>query len=244
MIKPIAAAILASLAVLAWRPPVALVDHALARASEGRLRLADAQGSLWRGSGTLALSEDRFTVRPLRQVEWGVGFTTHAVTVVLSEHGREQVALSMSPRGVSFQIDQLDIPLRLIRGASNHPAARLGWGGGLNLTSSGMSCDWSRHCNGQLDILWHDVTLAIVPDRALGDHLISLSAAGDRIAVQAHTLRGDLRIDGQGDIDADGRGNFRGYIQGDPDIVDRLPNIMDRNTRPTGVAGRVEIAFP
>ncbi len=243
--RVVLAIVLVCLVALVWRPPVALLDHAISHASDGRVRLALAQGSLWRGSGTLAISDGE-GVRPLRHIAWHLrsDLLGAALHLALSEHGHQQARISLTPTGVEFEIARLELPVRLLASASSHPVARAGWSGKLITSSPGMSCDWAAHCSGRIDLLWEDVRLAIVPDRHLGDHAIALTAEGERIAAQVSTLRGDLRIEGTGVLGKAQQPSFRARIEGDPEIVDRLPNVMGRNARLTGTPGQADIVLP
>ena len=245
MLRLLAVAVPACLLALAWRPPAALVDRAIDRATDGRLRVTDLTGTVWEGHGVLAIADGRGSVRPVRQLEWRVApqLAQAAMVITLWEHGLPQAHATVTAHGVELTISALDVPLRLITGASAHPVARAGWGGSLTLSSPGLRCDWSGSCFGRAELLWQDVTLAIVPDRPLGDHRITLDATGDTVTLQVATLRGEFRIDGQGALHTNGQGHFRAHLEGDPEIVDRLPNIMDHNARSTGTSGRVEFTL-
>lgn len=114
----------------------------------------------------------------------------------------------------------------------------------MSLSSPGLICNWAGFCEGTLLAEWRDVILDILPDRHLGDHAIEVFARGNAFDIVVNTLQGDIRIDGQGRLGPHVAASFRGSIKGDPEIVDRIPNIMDRNARPSGQSGRVLIVLP
>jgi len=237
-----------SLALLLFvlRPSATLMDRIVASATDNRLRIAETQGHLWRGSGMLAISGDRNALTPMRQVEWDISadWRRLRVRVALAEHGRHQASIAIGSSDVSLDIDALEVPVRLIARAIAHPAARIGWGGSLALTSPGLICNRAGVCEGTLLAQWRDVTLDILPDRHLGDHAIEVFARGNAFDIVVATLQGDIRIDGEGRLGSHEAAFFRGSVEGDAEIVDRIPNIMDRNARPTGQPGRVLISFP
>ncbi|MFN3985105.1 MAG: type II secretion system protein N [Rhodocyclaceae bacterium] len=234
-------------AVLALaRLPATLMDSALAAGSGGKLRLAAAEGSFWRGSGVLAVSDGQRTLRASRAVTWSFGLSAAPLGAVLhiSEHRHPQARLRLTPGGVAIEQLGFDLPLDLVAASVPHPAARAGWRGRLLLSSAGFGCDWRGQCEGGLIVHWRDAGLDIVPDRELGSHEIRLQALGKAFDVQVSSLEGDIRIAGNGRLEPDGRFGFEGVVEGDPDVVDRIPNVMDRNARLTDTAGRVLISLP
>ncbi len=232
--------------LFALRPSPALMDRVVAAATDKRLRIADTSGHFWQGKGMLSITSERHTLIPMRQVEWRIGadWKRFRLAVDLAEHSRRQARIFAGVPGITVEIDDLELPVGLIARSFAHPAARVGWGGSLSLASPGMSCDWRGACEGKLFAQWRDVTLDIVPDRHLGDHGVELTARGDTFDIAVGTLHGDIRIEGQGRFGRNQAPFFAGIVEGDPEIVDRIPNIMDRNARTSGQSGRVHIALP
>ena len=64
-----AAALIATLIVLA---PATLIDARLERASDGRLRLAEAQGSLWSGAGWIEIRDADGRAGVAKRLAWRV----------------------------------------------------------------------------------------------------------------------------------------------------------------------------
>ncbi|HRQ55802.1 MAG TPA: hypothetical protein PLN31_00150 [Azoarcus taiwanensis] len=246
MLRPTLVFIVLSLALFALRPSAALMDRIVAAVTDNRLRVANTTGHLWRGTGLLAITSDRRALTPMRQLEWAItpDWKRFGLIMELSEHGRHQASITARASGVGIELNNLEVPVELIARSLAHPAARVGWGGSLSLDSPGMNCDWWGNCNGLLSAQWRDVSLEIVPDRHLGDHGIELTARGDAFDIAVGTLHGDIRIEGQGRFGQREAPFFRGTVEGDPEIVDRIPNIMDRNARPSGQSGRVHISLP
>ena len=246
MLRPTLLFIILSLALFALRPPAALMDHIVAAATDKRLRVADTRGHLWRGTGLLAIRTDRPVLTPMRQIEWSIfpDWKRLRLLIELSEHGRNQASIMVRSAGISVELHNLELPVRLIAQSLTHPATRMGWGGSLSLNSQGLDCSWQGACNGLLSAQWRDVSLEILPDRHLGDHRIELTARDKAFDIEVGTLHGDIRIEGQGRFGHHQASFFRGTVEGDPEIVDRIPNIMDRNARPAGQSGRVHITLP
>ncbi len=238
--------LLLTLALVVVRLPASLMDTLLARASGGTLRLVEAHGSVWQGRGVLAISAGQRTLQAVRAVEWSLDGQGSPLGLGLriSEHGHPQGRVWITPDGVDLAHLEVDLPLPLIAAAIPHPAARAGWRGRLLLGSSGFGCDWRTSCEGALTVQWRDAGLDILPERELGAHEIRFQSVGRAFDITVHTLEGDLRVNGGGRLEADGRFNFQATVEGDPEVVDRMPNVMGRNARLTGTPGRVVVSLP
>lgn len=226
--------------------PAALMDEVLSQLSDGKLRIAATRGSLWQGSGLLAISDGQRQLRAMRTLDWRFGFARRALglTLVLQEHQRPQAALHVGIGGIAIEQLALDVPLDLVAASIAHPAARAGWRGRLVLASDGLSCDWRQTCEGMLRVRWHDASLDIVPERKLGTHELRFTALGRAFDIAVTTIEGDIRVDGQGRLEPGQAFSFTGSVEGDPELVDRMPSIMDQNARLSGTPGRVLVTLP
>lgn len=226
--------------------PATLMDSAIARATDGRLRLASAHGTFWRGRGMLAITDGQRRLIAARPLEWhiGVDWARIGVTLQLGEAGREQARLTVGASAAQAEQLQLELPAAIVAAAVPHPAARAGWHGTLVLDATAFACGWRDGCDGTLRVRWHDAALDIVPERHLGDHEVVLHGRGDVLDVDLRTLAGTLAIDGHGEIGLDGSAALQATISGDPELVDRMPNIMDGKVRPTGTPGRAVLSLP
>lgn len=238
--------LLLTLAILLLRLPAGLMDSVADRLSAGKLRLTSTEGTFWAGRAMLATSDGQRGLKASRAIEWR--FTLEpargGLNLTLSEHGRTQARLSLRPDGA--RLDQLDIelPLELVTAAIAHPAAKAGWRGRLALHSNELFCSWRGACDGRARVQWRNAGLGIVPGRHLGDHEILLHAVGSVVAVKVRSVDAAIRITADGTLERNGHFSMTGAVEGDPDLVDRLPNIMDRNARLSGTRGRTLISFP
>lgn len=228
------------------RPPAGLMDALIDRASGGRMRLALPEGSFWHGRGLLASSDGQRTLRAWRPVEWRVrpSLATASLRLEFGEHGHTQLAVTLAATGMRLDTLALDLPIGAITAGMAHTVAKAGWRGSLDLGSPGLVCGWDGVCEGSLRARWLSAGLDIIPERPLGDHEITLRAYGQTFEVGVATLAGELRIDGSGRIDAQRRFNFTGFVEGPPELVDRMPNVMERNATLTDQPGRVRISLP
>lgn len=233
-------------ALFVARLPASWMDHVVSELTEGRVRLASSEGSLWQGRAMLAAADPQRHLIAVRPLKWRFGIQAAPLAVSFELHGSERLlaSLLLRPAGVQVRSLEIDLPLASLTQAVSHPVARAGWLGRLDIRSAGLFCNWRGHCDGRLIADWLDAALDIVPGRRFGDHRLNIAASGEALQLHLHSLDSEFRIEARGAIDSGGRFALQGTIEGDPEIVDRLPNIMDRNARPSGQPGRTRIQFP
>lgn len=236
---------MALLALIAAWAPATLLDAALARASDGRLRILEAEGTLWSGHGTFAsLSPDGRAAQPWLVGHWRAEFAQLAGGRLgwhLEQRGSTVLQLALSSGGVDILQADFDAPLKPLLDSIPHPLARAGWRGAAHLETPGWRCDWQGACEGSLRLTWLDAGVELVPGRRFGDYELSATARGHEGTLQLRTLSGELRIDGSGGWNAQGRPRFDGRVEGPVEIVSRLPNVMDGVAFPTDRPGVAEI---
>lgn len=242
--KKLALFLLLGLALVLLRLPASLMDAVVASASDGRLRIANAEGSFWRGSGTLATADGQRRLRAIRPLTWRFGASVRALTLQLAEQDRPSGQLLFSVRGADLSGLDLDLPTALVAGAIPHPAARIGWRGNAQFSAPAIACDWQGLCNGELRITWRDAGVDILPEQRFGDYRLTLELSGKHAALELDTVAGSIRVAGRGELNRNGTGSFAGTVEGNPEIVDRIPNIMDRNAVAGGKPGMIRITFP
>lgn len=228
------------------RLPASWVDVALNHVSEGRLRLAQPSGSVWTGQGHLAVTRDHGGLQALQAIAWRIQLQPWPLRLQLALMQDAQPVGVFSLGASGFEVNQLayELPLPLISAAVPHPAARVGWRGSLALQSTGLSCNWQGQCEGVAQATWHDAGLDIVPEQSFGSHRGEIRAVGEQFALTLATQEGAFKVQGQGQVDIRGMGYFKGEIRGEPDLVDRIPNVMSRNAQRTATPGHVRFEFP
>src|SRR5690606_16531458 len=105
-----ALALLGLMALVIVRLPAGLVDYGVRHLTDGQLRVVQTQGSVWRGQGVLASSEASPRLTAARLVAWRTELELYrlAVRLRLSEHGREQLVLTVAPTGLAIEKLGLD----------------------------------------------------------------------------------------------------------------------------------------
>lgn len=230
------AGLVAMLVVLLARAPASFADAALARATEGRVRLADASGTLWRGRGRLLLAD----VAPPSIAERPAGVPRVAAGVVIP--GAFNWRVSFWPLLVGV------LDARIEHDSMRQPVLLTGRPGELRATPGSITLPpvaldrlgspWNTiRPTGALAVTWDNVTVragrfdgrgtielsqvasALTPVRPLGAYRIEVVGAGANAQVRMNTLAGPLRLEGSGTWNA--RSGLRFAAEATVDEVER-----------------------
>ncbi len=235
---------LIGVSVLATLPATTL-DGALAAASDGRLRLLAAQGSLWRGQGLLAgVAHGSHVSRPWLAATWEVDFGELArggIAWRVSTGKGQVLRLRLSPAGVEISGVSIDAPLDALLVPLSHGLARAGWRGWLQVTSPAWGCDWQGQCRGEARIRWSGATVDLLPGQRFGDYEAIIKGVDGGGEFGVRTLAGQLAISARGGWQNGGRPHFRGEIHGQPIVIGSLPSIMNGIASPTANPSRARI---
>jgi len=187
----------AALLVLA---PATLIDAGLERASGGRLRLAEARGSLWSGAGWIEIRDADGRAGVAKRLSWRVLPGALMRGRLVAEIEFDQGA---KPFPVTLSLSRLEID-----GAGfNLPAAALGLGmpalapfrltGDVLLNISHLSFEHGR-MDGDAILIWRRAGSALTPISPLGEYEVKFKADGPALHAALRTLEGPLQLDGKG----------------------------------------------
>ncbi|TRZ97491.1 MAG: hypothetical protein D4R84_05175 [Rhodocyclaceae bacterium] len=191
-------------AAILW--PAASLAPWIESVSQGKLRLASAEGRLWNGNGVLlARTGDSASWRNAQNIRWQVRWSELWRGRVGVEAGFEKgdALVMLGPTGLS--IEELDATLSASLIGAMLPGAlgRFGWAGSLNARGKNFSCAWqSQNCQGEIEVLWKDAAVAEIPGGDLGDYRIRLVGEGQTLRFDLATLGGRLQITGSGEVSA------------------------------------------
>lgn len=203
--------------VLLVAAPASLADVALDRLTQGRVRLADASGTIWAGRGRLLLAD----IADAR-ADRGTGLRTATGVVVPG-------AFSWRLAAWPLLVGVLDA--RVEHDSMRQPVLLTGRPGELRATAGSLSLPpvaldrlgspWNTiRPTGALAVSWDNVTVragrfdgrasvelsqmasALTPVRPLGAYRIDVVGSGAQAQVTMTTLSGPLRLGGSGSWDA------------------------------------------
>jgi general secretion pathway protein N len=249
-----AAGALAALAVFA---PAAWLARAVDGATQGRVQLADARGTVWRGSAVLLLAGgagSRDAASLPGRLAWALHWRGRTVDLSLDHTCclPDGVTLRWHPGVARQTIEMLPTPSGTI---GQWPAAWLAglgtpWntlqlGGALRLSSPGWRIEHeagrTRFAGRlQLDLVGASSRLATIDP--LGSYSVSLQggAGDDGPSLVLTTLDGALRLSGSGQW-RDGRLRFDGQAEAAPGSEAALNNLLNIIGRRQGAASLIRI---
>lgn len=225
----------ALLALLAFAPAHWLAS-ALAGATQGRLNLLDARGTVWDGSAQLVLSggadSTDATALPSR-VTWRLrprwpGAALQVQTACCMAQPT-QVALLARWGGMSLRVDdsRSQWPADLLKGLGT-PWNTLQPQGQLAVGTQGLSVEWDAGRvavvgRAQVDALQMSSRLSTL--KPMGSYRFVLSG-GDVARVHLETLEGSLLLSGEGQW-VGARLHFEGEASAAPQRLDALSNLLN-----------------
>lgn len=217
--------------------PAAWVSRMVADRSEGRVLLADADGTLWHGSATLALSagagSHTATVLPGR-LQWTIGFWplfTGALraTVSHTEAMPAPVAIRVTPAGWQAQTGTLRLPAALLEGVGA-PFNTLRPDGAMRLDWSALEgrfrADGGRPAGvyGKLTVRIDQVSSAVSRLRPLGSYRADIDLTGAGGMLRLSTINGPLLLEGSGPLGKQAR--FEGTARAEPEAANQLAALL------------------
>ena len=215
------------LALLATAPAT-LIDARLEQASAGGLRLAQARGSLWSGTGQIEIRDANRRSAIAKHIAWQV-----RPAYLLRGELRYEVALDNAikrfPVAISptrIEIEDADI---------NLPAAALGLGI-PKLAALGLTGDMLLHIprlafargavRGNATLQWHGAGSAFTRVSPLGDYELRLEGDGNTVQASLRTLQGPLQLDGHGTWSAGRNPEFQGNARVPPQQMQQLAPLL------------------
>lgn len=184
--------------------PASLLDAALKQASDGRLRLSEAQGSLWSGSGQIEVrnagggSVEKTGIA--KSVSWRLLPSSWLGGSVNCEIRLDQLDKPIVVAKFWSRLEVSDADLSLpatALGLALPKLAPLGLGGEVAVHVAHLSVGNSG-IKGNATLLWRGASSALSSVTPLGDYELNLDGNGAALHATLRTLKGPLQLDGQG----------------------------------------------
>ncbi|MEY4560959.1 MAG: hypothetical protein RLZZ618_236 [Pseudomonadota bacterium] len=244
----IAGAIFGLLISIVLFAPAQWLASAVASATNQRVLLSDARGTVWSGSATVVLTggaESRDASALPGRLEWSFGVQAGKLAVRARQACclNSTVTLLVSPGIGRFSVTLLpqpgwtgQWPSALLQGLGT-PWNTLKLGGTLRLSSSGMTMQWVQGrwlLDGRAEIELTDASSRLSTLDTLGSYRVTLSGdasrPGEPSQLSLVTLSGALQLNGAGTITPTGV-RFRGEAtasEADAPALTNLLNIIGR----------------
>jgi general secretion pathway protein N len=219
--------------------PAAWLGYALERSSGGALALGDARGTVWKGRGALAVRSGG-GFRGIADVEW----RCNPLSVFA---GRLSVAFSGSAPGANLRANvslgfgsvRLQNVEASVQAASLEQAVPILalWKPRGNVRVSAESFEMgTANVRGAATADWSEAGLMDVA--RVGDYRLQITGSGDRATIKLSTLRGELRVSGDGEWRASQPRvvQMRGMVDASParkDLEPLLPLLAAEGSGPS-----------
>jgi len=214
--------------VLIAAAPATLIDARLEQASAGRLRLAEASGTLWSGTGQIEIRDANRHSGIAKSIAWRV-----RPAYLLLGKLRYEVALDHATQHfpVTISLSRIEVADADI----NLPAEALGLGV-AKLAPLGLSGDMLLHVarlafrrgsvQGNATLQWRGAGSAYTRVSPLGDYELRLEGSGTAVQASLRTLQGPLQLDGQGSWASGRNPVFQGNARVPPQQLQQLAPLL------------------
>lgn len=208
--------------------PATLLDAPLQQASGGRLRLAEARGTLWSGTGQIQLRDKRGRSGVAKNISWHFrpGY-------LLQGQLRYELGIDQDARHFDVELSPSRIEIRNVDVAL--PAAALGVGV-ANLAPLGLTGEVLLHAErlafvagtiqGNATLHWRGAGSAFTRVSPLGDYELRLAGEGSAARLTLRTLQGPLQLEGKGTWTRGGGSAFGGSARIAPPHVQQLAPLL------------------
>jgi general secretion pathway protein N len=217
----IAAAVLLLAAAVAVEAPAALVDRQLDALTDGRLRVADAAGTIWNGSGTLVLLPYAARIRVLWHLD-ALPLLRSRVSGTLGRDSTPSQEATFDLGSDDFTVRglALALPAEALLRASDAPAAVSGAGGIVDVRADAFSM---RHgvFDGGFVARWQGASLPGPRPEvrvALGDVRLDATGSGGAIRGVLSNEGGDIEINGTLTLAAAGAARVEARLKPRPGV--------------------------
>jgi len=208
--------------------PASLLDAGLQQATEGRLRLAEARGTLWSGAGQIELLDRMQRGGVAKNVTWRVlpayllrGQLRCEVGLDLAD---KKFPVTVSPAEIEVADADINLPAAAL-GLAIPKLAPLGLSGDLLLHVARVSFARST-VQGSATLQWRGAGSAYTRVAPLGDYELRLEGQGTAARASLRTLQGPLQLDGQGSWASGGNPAFQGTARVPPEHLQQLAPLL------------------
>ncbi len=180
--------------------PATFFDAGMRRASDGRVRLAEAQGTVWSGAGQLEILDRGGQTGVAKRIAWrllpGSLLRGHAMYEVNLDQSAKHFPAAISVSQVELSDAEVTLPASIL-GLAVPRLAPLGLAGDLLLHVRQLSAGRSG-MRANATVQWRNASSALTRVSPLGDYELRIEDLGSALQGSLRTLKGPLQLDGQG----------------------------------------------
>lgn len=194
--------VIAYLVTLVINAPASLLDQSLQYATQGRLALANASGTIWDGAASPALRQQTGRYIALQPLHWNI-----SALALFSGEIRGKLRWDEMPQATAMdavishgeiELQHALIPLPASTlGEASPILAPAGITGQLQMRSERLVLS-NRGMEGVAIVDWQQAGSALSNITPLGDYRLTLNGNGENIGIALATISGVLQLQGEG----------------------------------------------
>jgi general secretion pathway protein N len=208
--------------------PASLLDSRLAQESHGRVRLAEARGTLWGGSGRLEVqnSDGRSAYSSALTWRFSLASFLRARLVYDVALGRPAVRFRLAASPSRVELARIDVHLPAgVLGLVVPKLAVLELSGDLRLQARDLIVG-SGYLRGDASLRWLSAGSGLTPVSPLGAYELRVDGNGVSGQIRLHTLQGPLRLEGGTDWRSGERPTLVATALVPPEYRDKLSPLL------------------
>jgi general secretion pathway protein N len=208
--------------------PATVVDAQLRQASDGRLRLTEARGTVWSGAGRIEIREAGGRTGVGRSIAWRVVPESLARGRIVCEVGLEEgaghfpVVLSFSR--IELSNAEVSLPGAVL-GLAAPKLVPLGLTGEVLIQAREVAFA-KEGMKGSAILRWRAAGSALTPLSPLGEYELRLDGGEAMVSASLSTLSGPLQLEGKGSWKHGESVAFHGTARVSPEHREQLAPIL------------------
>jgi general secretion pathway protein N len=180
--------------------PATLIDGRLQSMTNGRLRLAQAEGTAWSGTGLIEIRDAAGRTGVAKSIAWRFAPASllrgHLVCEVKLDQSGRMFPVSMSFSRIQVTNADIDLPATVL-GLGVPKLAPLGLTGDVVIRVTNLS--FARNAlDGTATLQWLAAGSTLTSVSPLGDYEVRLDGESSTLHAYLRTIEGPLFLDGQG----------------------------------------------
>lgn len=180
--------------------PATLIDARLEQASAGALRLVEASGTLWSGTGQIEIIDANRRGGIAKSIAWNIrpayllrGKLLYEITL---DRAPRHFPVAITPSQIEIEDADIDLPAAAF-GLGVPKLAPLGLSGDMLLHIARLAFGQGS-IQGNATLQWRGAGSAFTRISPLGDYELRLEGNSAAVRVLLRTLQGPLQLDGEG----------------------------------------------
>lgn len=215
-------------AALIAQAPATLVDTGLQRASNGRLRLTQAQGTFWAGTGSIEIRDAGSRNAIVKNTGWRLLpeslWRGRLVCEVQLEGAARHFPVAVSLSRIEIGNAEINFPAAAL--AFAEPRMKpLRLSGDVLLRTANLSIGRDGML-GKLTVQWRAAGSSFSPVSPIGSYELQLDGQGKTVHALLSTLQGPLQLDGSGAWTTGRKAEFLATARVPPEIREQLTPLL------------------